>query len=166
MKAWHVLFGVLVAIVVALFVIYPPKPSSPSQPAPISLTPTTLADGTYCYARNQKATADAPYSVSENMKIFVTGNTVTGTKTGFQAGPDMTNGYAGSLEGSRDNNRLTLVFDYTVEGSSNREQELYDWSPGGLTKLRYVLKESNHMLAPDLTSTPQMIEYTTIPCTD
>jgi hypothetical protein len=78
----------------------------------------------------------------------------------------MTNGYAGSLVGTRDANHLTLVFDYTIEGSSNREQELYDWTPTELHKLRYTLKESGTMLVPDLSTTPQTIIYTSIPCTD
>jgi hypothetical protein len=166
MKAWHILFGVLAAIVVGLFVIYPPHPSSSPTSTPIVNNSAELTDGTYCYVRDQKAIPEAPYSVSETIKIYVTGSDVNGTKTGTQSGPDMTNGYAGSLIGTRDANHLTLVFDYTIEGSSNREQELYDWTPTELHKLRYTLKESGTMLVPDLSTTPQTIIYTSIPCTD
>ena len=63
----------------------------------------------------------------------------------------MTNGYQGEITGTISNNTLTAVFDYVIEGSSNKEKEIYAVTDFRLTKHRYPLIEENGMLVPDTT---------------
>ncbi|MBP9839912.1 MAG: hypothetical protein KBC44_02945, partial [Candidatus Pacebacteria bacterium] len=57
-------------------------------------------DGKYCFAYNHPATDVEPYKTSENISLEILGDKVSGSKSGTQEGPDMTNGYQGSIEGS------------------------------------------------------------------
>src|ERR1035437_9142238 len=75
----------------------------------------TLKDGRQCYTYNHEGTATEPYTVNEFLDINISGKTVTGTKTGSQSGPDMTNGYSGTITGTLDKNTITDVFSYVVE---------------------------------------------------
>jgi len=104
-----------------------------------------------CYKYHHDANTDAPYTVNELISITTNGNNVTGTKKGSQSGPDMTNGYQGEITGTISNNTLTAVFDYVIEGSSNKEKEIYAVTDFRLTKHRYPLIEENGMLVPDTT---------------
>ncbi len=118
----------------------------------MSFSPDSIVEPgvmTSCYQYSQKATPSAPYSVNETIRITKDGNNITGTKVGNQSGPDMTNGYEGALTGTISNNMLTAIFDYVVEGSSNKEQELYEVTDFRLTKHRYPLFEKNGILIPD-----------------
>ncbi|MDQ5954628.1 MAG: hypothetical protein QG583_556 [Patescibacteria group bacterium] len=121
-------------------------------------------DGEYCYGRVQVATSDAPYNVEEHIKILINNNEVSGTKKGNQSGPDMTNGYEGTLTGIKEGDNLELVYSYVVEGSANKELELYTFSLNELQKNRYVLKEENGMLVPDKTNPPSIILYPSETC--
>jgi hypothetical protein len=159
------LFIFLLAITIAFLAFWLTQ-----KPEPIVESPTTreteepIRDGTYCYYRNQIATPSAPYAVEEHIELLVNGNNITGKKTGTQSGPDMTNGFQGTLSGSRKDDNLNLVFSYTIEGSENKEEEIYKFYSDRLEKLRYTLKESKDKLIPDLSSTPQIISYTKSPC--
>jgi hypothetical protein len=117
-----------------------------------------------CYTRHQYATGDAPYKVDEKIAIITNGSNVTGTKTGTQSGPDMTNGYGGTLNGTVSGNILTALFDYTIEGSENKEQEEYTISDFELTKHRYPLIEQNNILVPDKSKSKTDIVYSQISC--
>ena len=116
-------------------------------------------DGKFCFSRTQIATEAEPYSVSEKVVLNILGNVVTGTKTGNQSGPDMTNGYEGTLDGLKEGDNLNLVYSFTIEGSQNKEKEIYIFSPEELKKQRYVLKEESGMLVPDMTSEVKIINY-------
>ena len=130
---------------------------------PESIAPVTQES---CYEYKQSPTKDAPYRVTEKLKLVVGNELVTGTKTGFQSGPDMTNGYEGTITGSRSGNTITAIFAYTVEGSSNNEQEEYQITPISLIKHRYPLVESNGILVPDKNKDGKDIIYTRMPCTE
>ena len=117
-----------------------------------------------CYTYHQVATKDAPYAVDETIKITTYGDKVTGTKQGTQVGPDMSNGYQGTLIGTIYQNVLTAVFDYTVEGSHNKEQEEYGISDFKLTKHRYPLIDKGGMLVPDKTGPEKDIVYNQASC--
>lgn len=119
-----------------------------------------------CYAYHQEATPKAPYKVDEYIKIAILGNVATGTKTGTQSGPDMTNGYTGTLEGTSDKDTINVLYSYEIEGSKNIEKEIYKVVPTGLEKWRYVLVNKNEVLTPDTTSEPKIIPYNTIDCKD
>jgi hypothetical protein len=130
-------------------------PESPSSMSSIS-----------CYEYKQVATKDAPYQVKERLTLTIGNEVVTGTKTGFQSGPDMTNGYEGTITGSRSSDTITAVFTYTVEGSTNNEQEEYQITPTGLIKHRYPLKDENGILVPDTTQLKKDLAYTRISCAE
>jgi hypothetical protein len=130
--------------------------------------PTKLAvvniQGESCYVYNQVATVDAPYKVDEYLNIKVSGDKVVGTKKGNQSGPDMTNGYTGSISGTLSSDTIKSVFSYVVEGSKNNEQEIYKITPSGLDKLRYPLIDKKGVLTPDTSKEYKTLSYKKISC--
>ncbi len=164
MKLAKIIFGAIALVVISLIIIYKPKPAA-APTAEDVMEITVLADGEYCYGRIQEATEEAPYAVEEHLKLSIAGDAVTGTKSGTQSGPDMTNGYTGTLSGQRmDMVMIDAVYSYTIEGSENKEQELYSIGPNLLTKFRWALKEEGDMLIPDKTEDPSVITYVSEPC--
>lgn len=136
------------------------KIPSRDKGTPVSVvSEETIQDGKYCFFRLQNATEEAPYRVEEYMVINIAGNAITGTKAGTQEGPDMTNGYQGYLEGTKEENILELTYSYKVEGSENKELEVYEMTKNMLTKKRWQLKEENGILVPDKTTDPSLIPY-------
>ncbi len=127
-------------------------------------TEQTLADGKYCFSHSKTATDTEPYNIKEEIILNINGEKVLGTKSGTQNGPDMTNGYTGTLEGIKKINNFELLYSYTVEGSQNKELEIYEFSNSSLFKNRYVLVEKDGILMPDKTSEAKMIEYKEIAC--
>ena len=139
--------------------------------APVSSIPTS---GQYCFARVQKATTDAPYNVEEHVVLNFDGTKITGTKKGTQSGPDMTNGYEGTLKGATiiggatSADEMELTYSYIVEGSKNRELEDYTMENENLIKNRWVLHEAKingeSILVPDYVGDPTLITYTREDC--
>lgn len=129
-------------------------------------TATTMKDGEYCFSYNHEGTKDEPYTVNEFVDLAVKGAAVTGTKKGTQAGPDMTNGYTGTLTGALDKDMITIVFSYVVEGSANKEKELYKVRADqiGLEKLRYPLLEQKGILVPDMSKEFKTMLYARVGC--
>jgi hypothetical protein len=125
----------------------------------------TLKEGRQCYAYSIEPTANAPYKVSEFLDITIKGEKVEGSKKGTQSGPDMTNGYNGSITGTLKDNMISGVFAYTIEGSKNKEKEIYHTSKVGLEKLRYPLIEQKGVLVPDTTKEYTTMSYARIVCT-
>lgn len=123
-----------------------------------------LTDGRQCYMYSHKATSTDPYATSELMDITIKGNSVTGKKRGTQSGPDMTNGYEGTITGTLEENTITAVFSYVIEGSGNKEREIYRASTAGIEKLRYPLVEQGGMLVPDETKSFTALSYVRINC--
>ena len=125
-----------------------------------------IVDGRQCYSYSQEDTKDAPYTVNEFMDITVKGNSVNGTKKGTQNGPDMTNGYTGTLNGNlnKEKNSMMLVYSYTVEGSHNKEKETYQSDKTGIEKLRYPLIEEKEILVPDTTKDYTIQNYSRVEC--
>ena len=134
---------------------------------PVSATQpnVTLTDGNQCYVYSHEATTDAPYTVNEFLNITIAGKNVSGTKTGTQKGPDMTNGYTGTIKGTLDKNIINDVFSYIIEGSHNQEKEIYQANKTGIEKLRYPLIEQKGILIPDLTKPYQTLLYARVGCT-
>jgi hypothetical protein len=120
---------------------------------PIKEIPVLSKDGKYCFSRNQIATKTEPVNVKENISIDIKGVLVTGTKTGTQNGPELTNGYFGDLKGDIKDNILSLTYSYTVEGASNKELEIYELSDNSLIKMRWPLMEGKGILLPDKSKT-------------
>jgi hypothetical protein len=76
----------------------------------------------------------------------------------------MTNGYVGSISGTATGDMITSVFDYVIEGSNNREQEIYKKTETGLEKLRYPLIQGKGMLVPNTTKEFKAMTYSLIDC--
>jgi hypothetical protein len=120
----------------------------------------TKIQGKTCYVYHQEATPEAPYAVDEYINIKVTDKDVVGTKLGTQKGPDMSNGYTGTMKGTIDNDgMITSVYSYSIEGSKNSEKEIYKVTPDGLDKIRYPLIEVKGMLVPDTTQESKIVTY-------
>jgi uncharacterized protein YxeA len=117
-----------------------------------------------CYTYSHEGTKDAPYTVHEFIDMTVDNGVISGKKTGTQTGPDMTNGYEGTLIGTVDKDTITAVFSYTVEGSKNKEKEIYKTGKTGIEKLRYPLTEGNGMLIPDTTKDATHMLYSRVEC--
>ncbi|HWC57949.1 MAG TPA: hypothetical protein VG621_03300 [Candidatus Paceibacterota bacterium] len=139
------------------------REASPTMAVPRQ-QPIVLTDGRQCYTYSHDATAAAPYTVQEVLDITIVGTTVTGTKSGTQSGPDMTNGYSGTFVGTLAGNTITGVFSYTVDGAKNKEQEIYRTTLTGLEKLRYPLVEKEGILVPDQTQSPTPLLYARVEC--
>jgi len=154
-----IFIGVLLIIAVLVIVLNKNNQQKSEITEPSQLTPTEL-----CYHYNQVATKDAPYSADEYISLETIGNKITGSKQGTQNGPDMSNGYQGSLKGTIEDGQITVVFDYEIEGSKNKEQELYIKTDSGLSKKRYPLIEKNKILVPDTTKEFKYLEYKLITC--
>lgn len=121
-------------------------------------------DGKYCFAYNHPATDVEPYKTSENISLEILGDKVSGSKSGTQEGPDMTNGYQGSIEGSIIGDSIEVVFSYVVEGSAGKELEMYELEGDSLKKLRYQLTEGKGMLIPDKDKELESINYYKVNC--
>ena len=125
---------------------------------------SSFEEGRQCYTFNHEATKDEPYTVNEFMDITIKGGNVVGTKMGAQSGPDITNGYTGDIKGTIENKSMNVIFSYTVEGSSNKEKEIYQASKTGIEKLRYPLIDSNKILTPDTTKEFKILNYSRVEC--
>ncbi len=152
---------VVVLIAIVVFLSFKNKKTD----APVVVNPVAE---TLCFGRIQEATPTAPYHVEEHIVLTIDGTSVTGTKRGTQAGPDMTNGYEGTLSGSKLDTTLELVYAYTIEGSTGKELELYTFGTNELVKKRWVLTEEKRngstILVPDHKGEPTLITYTKEVC--
>ncbi len=142
----------------------PVTSSSTSTPPIVGVDSLVLVDGRQCYAYNHEGTPEEPYTVSEILDITIAGKNITGTKTGNQSGPDMTNGYTGTITGTWENNTISDVFSYVIEGSAGKEREIYRTNVTGLEKMRYPLVQSDNMLVPDTTEDFKIMNYSRVPC--
>lgn len=123
-----------------------------------------LLDGRQCFSYVHEASSEEPYVVNEFLDITITGNEVKGTKSGTQSGPDMTNGYQGSITGTIQGENINVVYSYMIEGSEGKEVEIYRTSLTGLEKLRYPLIESGDGLVPDTSKEFSLVSYARVPC--
>lgn len=121
-------------------------------------------DGKYCFYYSHIATDSEPYHTAENVYLEILGDKVSGSKYGNQEGPDMTNGYEGSIEGSIIGDTIEVVFSYVVEGSAGKEFEIYELKGDSLVKLRYPLREGKGMLIPDKAGELKSINYIKVNC--
>ncbi len=120
--------------------------------------------GENCYTYDQLATNLAPYEVHETLILNIENEKVTGEKKGTQKGPDLTNGYSGSISGEIKENKIESIFSYIVEGSKGQEKEIYEIQKDKLVKLRYVLKDEKGILVPDTTVEPNLLDYKKVDC--
>lgn len=123
-----------------------------------------FAQGPYCFTYSHDASDDAPYTVSEYLSYTRSRDRIIGTKEGTQAGPDMTNGYRGSFEGTLTSEGFSGVYTYTVEGSTQKEEEDYVLTDTALSQIRYPLHEKDGVLVPDRTQKISVKEYSRTPC--
>lgn len=121
-------------------------------------------DSRSCYEYTHAATTNEPYTNYELVDVTREGDAITGTKKGTQSGPDMNNGYEGSITGTINNDMINVIFSYVIEGSSQKEKEIYRVGEDSLTKLRYVLVEESGVLVPDLSSSLKELVYKKVAC--
>ena len=153
-----------VLIVITAIVVFFMTRNTSTQITQIIPQSSNLLEGRKCYTYHQVATTDAPYAVDEYLDLTFTDKKVSGTKQGTQNGPDMTNGYIGSIDGTVDQDTISSIFSYTIEGSKGKEQELYKIVNSGLEKMRYPLIENKGVLVPDPTKEFKLLPYTEIDC--
>ena len=125
-----VLLGVASVCVGVWFSVYHKRALAPdrlSQDIPSIQIDIPVNNNPYCYVYHQDATASAPYKVDEFIRIVEKEGNITGVKKGTQSGPDMTNGYTGTLTGIVDGQNMQLDFAYIVEGSRNVERAIYTY---------------------------------------
>lgn len=137
---------------------------NPDTHLPVEQQAIKLVDGRQCYTYSHDATTTEPYATTDFMDITIAGTKVAGTRHGTQSGPGVTNGYTGTMEGTLENNKITSVLSYTVEGSKNKEQEIFQGGLTGVEKLRYQLLEGKGMLIPDTTKPFTLLKYSRIEC--
>jgi hypothetical protein len=160
-----ILFVVLIVLIIASGIFLKNKKViAPTEEIKVLPVVEEKIEGRNCFVYKHEATKDEPYKVSETIDINVSGSVVTGTKKGTQAGPDMTNGYEGSLKGTLDKDVMNVVFSYVVEGSANKEKEIYLVKKDILEKLRYPLIEGKNMLIPDTTKEYKTLDYIRVDC--
>ncbi len=162
---------VLIALILLLgiytFYYYSNRPESSKTSVAVSVP---LAESRpYCFVYKHTATNDAPYTVEEHMTLTRVRGEITGTKQGTQAGPDMTNGYTGTLAGKANaEGSIEMVYAYTVEGSTGKELELFTIQGETLVQQRYPLIEGKYdgvtMLIPDQTKPAEALVYTQEVC--
>lgn len=164
----NIIIILVIAIVAGYFVFREKQVDvvviDPVTHEPVEEQVVKLTDGRQCYTYSHDATATEPYATTDVMDITIAGSTVTGTRHGTQNGPDMTNGYTGTMEGTLSENTITSVLSYTVEGSKNKENEIFKAGKTGIEKLRYQLTEGKGMLIPDTTKPFTILKYSRIPC--
>jgi len=124
----------------------------------------TLGSDDSCYLYQHTATLEKPYTVSEYLTLREKDGEIVGKKDGTQSGPDMTNGYTGTLVGTQSEDMITLVYSYTIEGSDGKEEELYQIVSDGIVKHRYPLIEKDGVLVPNETESPTDLLYSTVSC--
>lgn len=159
----------IVAIIAAGYFLFKKKQVElividPITKNPVEQQVVKLVDGRQCYTYSHDATDTEPYATTEFIDINISGSVVTGTKKGTQRGPDMTNGYTGVIEGVLENNKIKSIFSYTIEGSKNKEEELYQAGLTGIEKLRYPLQEEKGILVPDTTKEFKVLKYARVGC--
>lgn len=169
MKNYQKLILVGVSIIVILAFVYYPKPKvTPLAEVPlvVPVVESLLKDGRQCYAYSHEANKLEPYAVTEFLDLTISNNVVNGTKKGNQSGPDMTNGYAGTISGTVDGDMINAIFSYVVEGSSGKEKEIYKMRADeiGLEKLRYQLVDKNGVQVPDMTTEFKTMLYARVGC--
>ncbi len=168
MKKYYIVLMILATIVLVVGIFI----SKLSSQKSLVVTPGTndtqqvvkLVDGRQCYTYSHEGTESEPYTTSEFIDITIAGAVVTGTKTGAQAGPDMTNGYTGTIAGTLDGDVIKSIYSYVIEGSAQKEQEIYHAGLTGLDKWRYVLREEGGVLVPDTTTDPKILHYARVSC--
>lgn len=117
-----------------------------------------------CFSHETVATEDAPYSVKETIKLLNIQGVITGEKRGTQEGPDMQNGFEGTITGTQVADRISVLYAYTVEGSKNTQEEEYRINGNILEQYRYPLIEKDGILKNDKSKTYDVLIYTKIPC--
>ena len=164
-KKISIIVLVVLVVVVAYFVFRQKRVESTVDIMPTQQV-VKLVDGRQCYTYSHDATTTEPYATTDYIDITISGSRVTGTRYGTQKGPDMTNGYTGTMEGIIENNKITSILSYTIEGSKNKEQEIFQAGLTGIEKLRYQLLEGEDMLVPDIIKEYKILEYARVECED
>lgn len=156
-------------LLVGAYALYHYSNKAQAPVAPVVVSVPLAESRPYCFVYKHTATNDAPYTVEEHMNLTRVRGDITGTKRGTQAGPDMTNGYTGTLTGKANaEGSIELVYAYTVEGSDGKELELFTIQGENLVQERYPLIEGKRdgvtMLIPEQTKPAEALVYIQEPC--
>jgi hypothetical protein len=159
-----VIVAISIAVGIYFIVQSQKKTTDPVIVEPVQ-QPMKLVDGRQCYTYSHQGTPDAPYTTYELIDMTIAGTKVIGTKRGTQSGPDMTNGYTGTITGTLAGDMINVAFAYIVEGSKNTEQEMYQASLTGIDRLQYPLIDKyKDGLFPDTSKPFKRISYARVGC--
>lgn len=161
--------AVIIIAVGTYFIIQSQKKTTDSISDPMATKPTQqlikLVDGRQCYRYSHEATEKEPVTATEFIDMTIDGTNVTGTKQGTQSGPELTNGWEGTLIGTLVEDKINVAFAYTVEGSQNTEHEIYQAGITGIDKLRYPLVDKfSDGLFPDTSKEYDLLHYAQVAC--
>jgi hypothetical protein len=161
--------GVIIIAVGIYFIIQSQKKPVAPIPDPVVTEPIqqpiSLVDGRQCYTYSHEATKEEPMTSTEFIDMTIAGTKVTGTKYGTQLGPELSNGWEGTITGTLSGNTINVAFAYTVEGSKNTEHEIYQAGLTGIDKLRYPLIDKyKDGLFPDTSKEFKRIPYVRVGC--
>lgn len=160
----------VIAIAVGIyFIIQSQKKPTAPIPDPVVTEPIQqpikLVDGRQCYTYSHEATKEEPVTSTEFIDMTIAGTKVTGTKHGTQSGPELSNGWEGTVTGTLAGDMINVAFAYTVEGSQNTEHEMYQAGLTGIDKLRYPLIDKfKEGLFPDTTKEYNLLHYARVGC--
>lgn len=169
LKSSITIFVTILVISIIIFIVFIKKDGSQMRDLPADTTQEIFDTVQFeniplCFTYQHNATESEPYNISEKIEITINDSQVTGTKNGTQFGPNMSNGYQGTLQGIISGTNIMSLFEYVIEGANGAEQELYTISENILTKHRYQLKELGKILVPDMNSEKTDIVYTKTTC--
>lgn len=163
-----VVAGIVIAVGIYFIIQSQKKTADPAVDAVVTepiQQPIKLVDGRQCYTYSHDATKEEPVTSTEFIDMTIAGTKVTGTKRGTQSGPELTNGWEGTLTGDLAGDTINVAFTYTVEGSKNTEHEIYQASLTGIDKLRYPLIDKyKDGLFPDTTKEYKLVHYARVGC--
>jgi hypothetical protein len=155
-------FVITIALVVVAIFVVPHKKKSVVENT--AMTEDEAMPLKACYSYSHKATKYEPYDISEEITLNISGNKVEGRKFGTQAGPDMNNGYEGFLIGTISGKTMEVTYTYVIEGSRNKELEIYEVKSQSLVKKRWPLVQEGGILVPDKTGEVKSITYVKKAC--
>ena len=114
---------------------------STTPPKEVKEPEETVLNNTYCFVSSYGV--DPAYQDTTAVKLTVIGDEITGTYNWIPAGKDSARG---TLAGTIKNGIITAVYDYMIEGSSQKEEMIFKMEVNQLLVKKGELIEVGDML--------------------